>query len=37
LHLDKTKGNRPRDIPIRTPEQRALLVRIPAKLNGYSD
>jgi len=25
LHLDKTKGNRPRDIPIRTPEQRALL------------
>lgn len=25
LHLDKTKGARPRDIPIRTPEQRALL------------
>ncbi len=25
LHLEKTKGNRPRDIPIRTLEQRALL------------
>lgn len=36
LHLDKTKGNRPRDIPVRTPEQRALLDRAKLLAGGGS-
>lgn len=36
LHLDKTKGGRPRDIPIRTPEQRALLEEAKALAGGGS-
>lgn len=36
LHLDKTKGNRPRDIPVRTPEQRELLDRAKLLAGGGS-
>lgn len=36
LHLDKTKGNRPRDIPVRTPEQRALLEQAKLLAGGGS-
>lgn len=36
LHLDKTKGGRPRDIPIRTLEQRALLEEAKTLAGGGS-